>query len=111
MRIDQVAMELIAIAEDRLEGVPLRDPYYDGKSNGSLGCEAINPEAARPLAETILDLIANVVAIAIDAGSASRPRLERDAVNESMGPMDNEELLAAISDELLGWTLEGKATT
>lgn len=71
------------------DGAPVntRDRNYEGP------CEAIDPNAIPALAQGILDFVANVVSTIIDAGS------ERDAVNE------NEELLAAIADELRGWTI------
>jgi hypothetical protein len=54
---------------------------------------AISEDDAPHLAEMIQDLIANIVASILDAGS------ERDAVNE------NEELRAAIDSELDGWII------
>lgn len=85
MRIDQIADLVLDLVEAR-GGVPVRDPDYDGP------CEAVNPLAVEALAETALDLVANMVATIIDAGS------ERDAVNE------NETLLSELRKEFAGWT-------
>lgn len=58
------------------------------------GLYSIHPDAVEPIADMLQATIANVIASLLDAGS------ERDAV------MENEELSAALCNEIRGWVAE-----